>query len=84
MKYLVYIILALSLVACGHDKQVLVQPMNIDSAMLKSCDTLDTSEVSSVDDVLRENIDLYGKYAICSRKQDDSIKLIKKLANIKD
>lgn len=83
MKYLILII-ALAIAGCGHSSPVLVTPMHIDSALIQPCQHLDNTEVSTVDDILRENMVLYEKYAICSRKQDDSIKLIKKLANIKE
>lgn len=83
MKYLI-LILVLVIAGCGHNSPVLVAPMHIDSAIIQPCQPLETSEVMTVDDVLRENVSLYEKYAICSRKQDDSIKLIKKLANIKE
>jgi len=80
MKYFI-LILALITAGCGHSNPVLVTPMHVDSAIIQPCQPLEKSEVRTVDDVLRENISLYEKYAICSRKQDDSIKLIKKLAN---
>ena len=51
---------------------------------LQSCALLEKTVLNTVDEALIENIELYKNYTICARKQDDSIKLIKKFANIKE
>ena len=57
--------------------------INIDPKLLQACATLNKQPVATVEDVLLENIDLYGQYALCARKQDDSVRALKEIGNIK-
>jgi len=58
--------------------------VKVPAEALQSCALLEKTVILSVDEALMENIELYKNYAICARKQDDSIKLIKKFANIEE
>lgn len=78
------IILIVLLVGCGTKQVIPVKPIYVDSAITKPCETLEDTPVFTAEDISKENITLYGKYAICARKQDDSAKLINKLTNTKE
>lgn len=78
------IILVVLLVGCGTKQVIPVKSIYVDSTITQPCETLEDTPVFTAEDISKENITLYGKYAVCARKQDDSAKLIKKLANIKE
>lgn len=87
MKYLLILITVLMLSGCPgtmNTPGIIQKQVHVDSKMLEACEPIGTTTIVTIDDVLRENISLYGKYAICARKQDDSIKLIKSFADIKE
>lgn len=88
MKKLLLVLVFPILTGCSLFKNstpiITEKSVNIPVEALKSCDLLATTQVSTVDEVLLENIELYKMYAVCARKQDDSVKLIKKFANIKE
>ena len=87
MKYLLIILTLLMLAGCPgtmNTPGIIERQVHVDSKMLEACEPINSTTVLTIDDVLRENISLYGKYAICARKQDDSIKLIKQFGSIKE
>lgn len=86
-KLLIAAMLLISLTGCAFFKGMPIiteRSVNIPPEALQSCPLLEHTSVITVDDVLLENIELYKQYAVCARKQDDSVKLIKKFANIKE
>ena len=87
MRYILVLFMSFMLSGClGTTKPpgIVERQVQVDSKMLEACTALDTAPIFSIEDVLRENISLYSMYAICARKQDDSIKLIKSFAGIKE
>lgn len=85
MKKLLSILALVLLTACTTpvttfaDKQV-----HVDSKYLETCALLQDQQLLTPEEALINNLDLITAYALCARKQDDSIKVIKKLANIKE
>lgn len=82
MKRLLIILMLFILVGCGATvpKGILTKTIHIDSILLEPCALLDVTNITTADDAVRENIDLYGKYAICAKKQDNSIILLKQFS----
>lgn len=50
--------------------------IDIPPSIVEPCAMLDNKPITLIEDILNENINLYKQYAICARKQDDSIKVI--------
>ena len=91
MKKLVFsIIFALAfLTGCEHlpknsGTTVVEQEVKIDPKLLELCEALPPPSAKEVDAILIEDLVIIEKYGICRNKQADSVKLIKKLANIKE
>ena len=80
------ILLGLILGACSHTLPsipAVTESLVLDPKLLESCKLLTASKVSSPDDILLENISLYEKYGECARKQENSIKALKLIGDIK-
>lgn len=58
--------------------------VQVDPKALVPCPKLPNNVVTLTEEIMYENIELYKQYALCARKQDDSIRIIKRFANIKD
>lgn len=87
MKKLLMILIFPILTGCAMFKDTPViteKTVNIPTEALQSCSLLENASITTIEEALLENIELYKLYAICARKQDDSVKLIKKFANIKE
>jgi len=85
MKKLLIICVLLILAGCNHNP--VVNPdrqIRVDSTLLLPCAALPNKRINIIDEALLENLELYEAYALCSNKQDTSIKVIKELANIKE
>lgn len=55
----------------------------VDPKLLQACEPLEElSDTAGIEDISFHHIKTIGAYGICKSKQDDSIKTIRKLANI--
>lgn len=88
MKKLLIILCLAFLFGCTTTKPsspvIVDKKVYIDSSMLVPCPLLEVTTIFTIEEALLENIDLFLKYALCARKQDDSIKLLKEFGNIKE
>jgi hypothetical protein len=84
MRYLI-LCLALFLGACDifpkKPDVPIYKPIRVEATLLEECPTLDTKPIIKIDDVLLENISLYEQYAVCSKKQSDSVRALKEITN---
>lgn len=91
---LVSLALAASLVACGHTDKIIVPPdskINVNQEMLQPCAPLEKLPELTYIDLEKDMQVILGTsavnaiiYSTCKNKQNDSIKLLKEFANIKD
>lgn len=57
----------------------------IDPKVLQACPKLPIPTATTIESILiGEDLAIIEMYGLCAKKQDDSIKVIKELANIKD
>ena len=62
-----------------------VKQVHLQAGALESCETLNTLyETNSWEDVLAITVSNFEKYAACAKKQETSIKLLKKFSNYKE
>lgn len=90
MKFILIIILSISLQACGMFKKnpevVVVTPkiVHIDKDVIIPCSMLDEEvTISTFEDALVAYSNLGMLYGVCANKQNTSIKIIKQFGNIK-
>jgi len=91
---LVGLLLAISLTACGHTEKIIVPPeskVNVNQEALQPCAPLEKLPELTYTDLERDMQLVLGTsavnaiiYSTCKNKQNDSIKLLKEFANIKD
>lgn len=91
---LISLLLSVSLSGCAFSdffRNREVEPVGtntrvvVDPKLLQSCDTLPPLKTKAdFEDVAENHITIIGLYGKCSAKQDDSIKTIRKLANIEE
>ena len=85
-KYILILVILLSgcSVFCPKppeiDPNIIGNRITIDPKLLQ---LINKSGVKDTKEVLMEDLDVYGKYGLCARKQRDSIKALKLLGDIK-
>lgn len=88
-KYILILVILLSgcSVFCPKppeiDPNIIGNRITIDPKLLQECPLINKSGVKDTKEVLMEDLDVYGKYGLCARKQSDSIKALKLLGDIK-
>lgn len=91
---LISLVLAFSLIACGHTDKIIVPPdvkVTLSREALEPCAPLEKLPELSYKELEKDMQAILGISAVnaiifsnCKNKQNDSIKLLKEFANIKD
>ena len=86
MKKLFLIACLLILTGCANwnfyknsEPVIVDKQINFDPKLLQPCATLVNTPILVIEDLLLENLELYKQYALCARKQQDSINILQQL-----
>jgi hypothetical protein len=66
------------------DVSIAANPIHIDAKLLEACPLIPKTTLKYAEDAALESLGIYELYGECARKQDDSIKALKLLGDIKD
>lgn len=84
MRLLALLVISLLIGCTTPVKPIIAQEVKLNEANYSICEPIPYTEISSLEEILLENLELYKMYAICAKKQADSVTLLKKFSNVQE